>query len=113
MFKLQRLWELHICEETFPHRDIPEEKRDFSAQFPDNKTLVALFQPSVEYHLIEMYGLDCCTRTDANLLRLEIGYTNYEYILSWILSFGDKVRVLEPAEMALDIRRIAENMLKI
>jgi predicted DNA-binding transcriptional regulator YafY len=112
LFKLMRLWDLHLCTETFIPREIPPEKRNFNDNLPDDKKLVALFDPTVRYQLIENYGPKCYTETNDGLLRLEIGYTNREYTISWILSFGDKVKVVEPSDMAAQIRHIAENLLK-
>lgn len=57
LFKLQRLWDLQLCEETYVPREIPPEKRDFNAHLSDDKKLVALFDPSVRYQIIETYGL--------------------------------------------------------
>lgn len=112
LFKLMRLWDLTLCGETFLPREVPTEKRNLNDTLPDDKKLVALFDPSVRYQLIELYGPTCYTETNEGLLRLETGYTNREYTISWILSFGDKARVLEPADMAIQIRQIAENLLK-
>ncbi len=111
MFKLARLWDLKVCEQTFIPREIPPGKRDFNACFPDDKKMVALFDPSVRYQLIDTYGPCCYTETEDGKLRLEIGYTNKEFTIAWILGFGDKVKVLEPLEMAESIKRIAENIL--
>lgn len=110
LFKLQRLWQLHICDETFTWRDIPAERRDFGAHLPDDKLLVALFDPNASYQLIEAYGLDCYTETESGLLRLEIGYTNKSFMISWLLSFGSKVKVLEPPDMVEDLRNEAKNI---
>lgn len=112
MFKLQRLWDLALLEQTYIPRDIPPDKQDFNACLPDDKMLVAVFDPSTRYLLIEEYGLDCYTELKNGDLRLEIGFTNYDFTRSWILSFGDKATVLEPPEMADDIKRIAANLLK-
>jgi predicted DNA-binding transcriptional regulator YafY len=43
---------------------------------------------------------------------LEIGYTNREYTISWILGFGDKVKILEPPDMATEIKEIAAEIYK-
>lgn len=110
MFKLTRLWDLQLCTETFGPREIPSEKRAFNAHLPDDKKLVALFDPSVRYLLIETYGLHCYTETEEGLLRLEIGYTNRDFTISWLLGFGAKAKVLEPVDMAEDIKRIAANI---
>lgn len=112
LFKMMRLWDLRLCPETYIPREIPPEKRDFSECLPDDKKLVVLFDPSVRYQLIETYGLNCCTETEEGLLRLEIGYTNRDFTISWILGFGDKARVLEPVDMAEHIKRIAFNILE-
>ncbi len=110
LFKLTRLLDLKQCKESFALRDIPPEKRDFNALFTDQRRLTALFDPSVKYQLIETYGPHCYTETDTGKLRLEIGYTNREYTINWLLGFGDKARVLEPADMAEEIHRIAKNI---
>ena len=112
MFKLQRLWDLQMCGEVFTQREIPPEKRDFNSHLPDDKTLVALFDPSERYRLIETYGINCYTETGEGLLRLEIGYTNREYMVSWLLGFGGAVRVIEPEDIAEEIRTAAKNILK-
>lgn len=112
MFKLARLWELQLCEETYIHREIPPEKRDFQDRFSDDKKLIALFEPSVKYQLIEEYGLHCFTETESGELLFEKGYTNAEYMLSWLLRFGHKVKVLQPADMAEQILKIAGKMME-
>ncbi len=112
MFKLARLWDLKLCAETYLIREIPSDRLDFGAHLPDDKKLVALFDPSVKYQLIETYGLNCFTETEDGRLRLELGYTNRAFTISWLFSFGDKVEVLEPIDMAIEITRIAEKIIQ-
>jgi len=109
MFKLQRLWNLSVCNESFTMRDIPPEKRDFNWQLSDDKKLIALFDKSVKYLLIESYGLKSFRETDDGLY-FEVGYTNQSYIIGWLLSFGDNVKVLEPVELAAEIQATAKNI---
>jgi predicted DNA-binding transcriptional regulator YafY len=110
--KLARLWDLKLCEETYTQREIPPERQDFNAYLQDDKKLVASFELSVKYQLIEAYGLNCFTETGDGRLRLEIGYTNRDYIISWLLGFGSKAKVIEPIDMADEIKRIAENIIQ-
>ena len=110
MFKLLRLWNLSVCDERFTMRDIPPEKRDFNAQLRDDKKLIALFDKSVKHLLIETYGLNCFRETDEGL-HFEVGYTNQSYILGWLLSFGDMVKVIEPSGLAAEIQMTAKNIL--
>jgi len=109
MFKLVRLWNLALCEDRYSPRDIPAERRDFNARFTDDIKLVALFDPSAKYQLIETYGLHCYTETDAGL-RLEIGFTNRSHLVGWLLGFGGKVKVLEPKYIVEDMKAAAEKI---
>ena len=109
MFKLNRLANVSVCDETFLLRDIPPERRDFNRQLTDENILRAIFDPSAKYQLIESYGHDSFYETTEGL-HFQIGYTNRDYMLSWLLGFGDKVRVLAPEDMADEIRKIAKNI---
>ena len=112
MFKLNRLWNLSICDEQFVMRDIPPEKRDFNSHLSDDMKLVAIFDKSVKYQLIESYGLDSF-REDDEGLHFEFDFTNRSFAISWLLSFGDKVKVLEPFDIADEIKNIAKNILHL
>jgi len=112
MFKLTRLWNLSPCDTTYAQREIPPEKRDFNRHFSEDIKLVALFEESARYQLIEVYGQDCYSETTGGL-RLEIGFTNQSYLISWLLGFGDRVKVLEPPGIAAEIREIAQSMLEL
>ena len=112
LFKLTRLWRLTTTNEQFDVKDIPLEKRDFNSFFAQETKVVAIFDKSMKYQLIETYGLDCYTET-AEGLYFETDFTNRNYILSWLLSFGDKVRVLEPIDIAEHIQATAKNILSL
>jgi len=110
LFKLNRLWNLSAHIEEFITRDIPPEKRDFNSHLTEEIELIALFDKSAKYQLMETYGPEFHRETDEGLL-LQIGFTNKSYIISWLLSFGAKVKVLEPSYIASEIKAIAENIL--
>ena len=112
MFKLNRLWDLKICDEKYTMREIPPEKRNFNNHFTDDIKLVAVFDKAVKYQLIEAYGQDCYYET-AESLHFEIDFTNHDYMLGWLLSFGDKVKVLQPVDIAVEIKNIAKNILSM
>jgi predicted DNA-binding transcriptional regulator YafY len=109
MFKLNRLWNLSVNDERFSMRDIPPEKREFNRNPADYKKLAALFDISAKYLLIETYGLDCYRETDEGLF-FETDYSNHNYMVNWLLGFGDKVKVLEPSELAAEIKVTAKNI---
>lgn len=113
MFKLGRLWNAELCDESFAPRSIPPENTDFDARFADRTTLRALFAPGQEYRLIETYGPESYRQNGDGRLLLEIGFSSRDYILQWLLGFGDSVTVLDPPELAAQLcataLRIAAN----
>ena len=110
LFKLLRLWNLTLDEESYTPREIPPEKRDFNIRDTSDLNLTALFDTSVKYQLIETYGLECFTETDDGLL-FELGFTNREFLIGWLLGFGDKVKVLKPSDITAEIQVTAKNIL--
>ena len=112
LFKLLRLWNLSLCELNYTPKEIPPEKRDFKSHYTSDLKLVALFDPSAKYRLIETYGLNCFTKTDDGLL-FKLSFANRDFLIGWLLGFGDKVKVLEPADVASDIKTAAEKILSM
>lgn len=112
MFKFNRLWDLMITEELFEIEDIPENQYDFNHFFTDDIKVVVLFDKSVEYQLIEEYGRDCYQiQEDGNLL-FKFAFTNKDYLLSWILSFGDRAELIQPKEYRHDLKEKGEFLFK-
>ena len=110
MFKLTRLWSLSLCENYYSPREIPPEECDFNARSTTEEIKVLLlFEPSAKYQLIDALGLNCYTETDTGLL-CEIDFMSRSYLISWLLGFGSKVKVLEPADIADEIKSIAKNI---
>ncbi|MCL2355984.1 MAG: YafY family transcriptional regulator [Defluviitaleaceae bacterium] len=110
MFKLNRLCNLAECEESFIMREIPPEKREFGNHFTDEIKLIAVFDKSAKHRLIESHGIDSFHEDDAGL-HFEFSYTNRSYVISWLLGFGDKVKVLNPHDLIVEIQNIAKNIL--
>ncbi|NYB75586.1 YafY family transcriptional regulator [Sedimentibacter hydroxybenzoicus DSM 7310] len=111
LFKLNRLWSHRIIDDTFIPREIPVKELDFDDYFSDDNKITIIFDKSLEYRLIEEYGPECYEVMGDGNLKFSVGYTNKEYILSWILGFGDKARVVEPTDMAEEIKEKAKNII--
>lgn len=109
LFKLSRLWQLILAEENFFERTISIDDANNIMEFSEENEVELLFDKSMAFRLIEEYGLNCYRETDDGLY-FKLNYTNRDYIISWILGFGDKVRVLEPKELKDDIKEIAKNI---
>jgi predicted DNA-binding transcriptional regulator YafY len=112
LFKLLRLQNLEICDDKYEPREVPPEKREFETPCSSEIQLVALFDESVKYLLIETYGMDCYTETDEGLL-FEMSFTSRDFLISWLLGFGARVTVLEPSDIIEGITTAAENILRL
>lgn len=99
MYKLRRLWNLTVTDDTFSVRDIPEEKMQFGSHMTDDHIIHAVYDPSVKYRLVEEYGHDCFIEQEDGKLYTQWGFSTQKDAVEWFLSFGDKVKVLAPPEM--------------
>lgn len=111
LFKLNRIWNHQIMDEVFTPRDISDEVMNLDNCFSDDKKITLLLDRSVEYRIVEDYGPNCYEVIPDGRLKLTIGYTNREYMISWVLGFGEKIRILEPSEMADEIKERAKKIL--
>ncbi|MDF2587800.1 MAG: DNA-binding transcriptional regulator [Anaerocolumna sp.] len=111
LFKLNRMAELNIINETYVPREIPVEKEDLDNYFLDNINVTVLFDESVKYRLVDAYGVDSfITQKDGRLL-FQSNFTNKQFLIDWLFSFADKVEVVEPQELKEEITKIAKNII--
>ena len=81
--------------------------------FPGGIIVKALFTPDMKWRLVEEFGPHCFTEIDDGRLLFTADYTDMESLVTWLMTFGAKAEVLEPAEARDIIRRNAEETLKI
>lgn len=112
LYKLNRLWNFFTTEQVFKPRQIPEDKLEFNQYFTEEIPAVILFDESVAYRLIEEYGIDCYVPDDNGKIRFEFPFTNSEYLLEWVLGFGNKAELLEPVELRGELRKRLEGMVQ-
>jgi predicted DNA-binding transcriptional regulator YafY len=112
LFKLNRLWNYSLTDNTFEPRPIPADRDDADAAFPEQYRMEIRFHPSARYRLIEEFGQDCYTEDDDGL-HFSLDYTNREYIFGWLLAFGDKAEVLSPPEAREEFAAIARNLFNL
>lgn len=113
MFKLNRLWNLQLIENTFSPRDVPLNKVNFDNHFISNAAfhLKAIFSASEKYRIIEEYGIDSYTLYSNEKLLFQHDFASYENMRNWVFSFGDKVEILEPKELYCDRLQQAKNII--
>jgi len=113
LFKLNRLWELENTRTPYTLREIADEQLTFVNQIGEETIrLDAGFQPSAKYRLIEEYGPQCYTQSETGTLHFRQTFANRGYLLQWILSFGNQVKVLEPADLVAEIYKQAVELQK-
>lgn len=112
LFKLNRLDKLKDTGESFVPREIPEERKDFNGCFTEDIQVTILFDESVKYRLIDEYGTESFTVSEDGKLLFRMGFMNKEYMISWIMSFGDKARVLYPKSIRQEIKNSAQKILE-
>ena len=80
--------------------------------FPGRIKVKALFTPDMKWRLVEEFGPHSFSENDDGRLLFAADYTDMENLVTWLMTFGAKAEVLEPAEARDIIRRNAEEILE-
>ncbi len=113
LFKLNRMDKLRETGEAFACRNAPVPELGSELAFPRNIILKALFDPDMKWRLVEEFGPDCYEVQKDGRLLLNRDYSDMENLTMWMLTFGDKVEVLDPPELRDKLKNMAESMIKI
>ncbi len=112
LFKLNRMDRVAEMDEEFACRNVPMPDLSNEKIFPGGIKVKALFTPDMKWRLVEEFGPHCFTEADDGRLLFTADYTDMENLVTWLMTFGAKAEVLEPAEARDIIRRNAEETLK-
>jgi len=113
LFKLNRMDHVTETDNEFVCRDAPMPDLSTEKIFPGEIKVKALFAPDMKWRLVEDFGPHCFTEADDGRLLFTADYTDLENLVTWLMTFGAKVEVLEPAEARDMIRRSAKETLQI
>ena len=113
LFKLNRMDCVVETDHGFLRREVPMPDLSNEKIFPGGINVKALFTPNMKWRLVEEFGPNCFTETDDGRLLFSADYTDMENLVTWLMTFGAKVEVLEPEEVRDIIRRNAEEIIKI
>ena len=112
LFKLNRMEGVTETCRSFDCRNVPLPDLSNEKIFPGGIRVKALFAPDVKWRLVEEFGPHCFTEVNDGRLLFTADYTDMDNLVSWLLTFGAKAEVLEPAEARNRIRNIAEALEK-
>lgn len=112
LFKLNRMAKLSRTEEHFQKRELPLFDNEADGPFPVRFQVKAVCEPETRWRLVEEFGVECVEEMKNGKLLFQTGYSHKEPLLSWILSMGDAIELLEPAEFRAELGQISKNISK-
>ena len=113
LFKLNRMDRIVETAKKFEARNVPLPDLSNEKIFPGEIKVKALFASDMKWRLVEEFGPNCFTEADDGRLLFTADYTDLDNLVTWIMTFGAKAEILEPAEARDIIRRNAEETLKV
>lgn len=113
LFKLNRMDEVKILDENYLGRDVSFPNLSNEKILQGEIEVKALFEQEMKWRLIEEFGPHCFEEQPDGKLLFHAHYINRENIISWLLTFGNKVVLLEPKNIRDKLLEIAESMITI
>ncbi len=113
LFKLNRLDALEKTETVFTPREVSMPDLSDERIFPGEIHARALFEPEVKWRLVEEFGPHCFQEQEDGRLLFEADYTDLNHLLSWLMTFGSKVEVLEPEKARKALIENARKLLEL
>ncbi len=111
LFKLTRMLDLEVLEETFPAYPLPSPITPVDRVYPDRITGVIRFRPSARWRLIDEYGGGSFTVESDGSLLFTRGFPDGEELVRWVLTFGDQAELVEPRELRDRLTKTLRNIL--
>ena len=110
LFKLNRMTDLREGG-PFPGRAVPFPDLSARKIFPLRYQVKALIQPEFRWKILEDYGPESFAEQQDGTLLFSFGFTDETAIMSWVLSFGSGIELLEPAEIRAKLRSFGEDLI--
>lgn len=112
LFKLNRAEELQLSKNHFEKRKAPAPDLSNEKIFSGGFRVKAIFEAACKWRLVEEFGRECYEEQEDGRLLFRGEYTDKENLITWLLTFGDSVQLLEPENIREEMRRVIENMRK-
>lgn len=108
-FKLNRILEMTLLEESFVRRSFPEEQDESADDYP---LIVLRFPKEMAYRVYDEFDADQIEKQENGDLIASARMPEGAWLLSFLLSFGTQVEILSPDYLREEIVRQAEKILK-
>lgn len=112
MFKLTRMLDIQVLEETFPFRPAPSPITPPQRVYPEALQAAIRFDPAARWRLIDEYGPESFTRSPDGSLLFRRGFPDREELFRWVLSFRDQAELLEPEGLRHELADRLQNILR-
>lgn len=112
LFKLNRMDKVKISEQEFLKQKVQMPDLRNERIFTGGIKVKAVFEEDCKWRLIEEFGTESFRVQQDGKLLFQADYTNKENLITWILSFGGKVELLEPKEIREELKVSIECMKK-
>ncbi|MED3571284.1 YafY family protein [Cytobacillus praedii] len=112
LFKIARMKEIKGSEDKFVRREIDLSERPWDQEWNAPQNTVALklaFQPEHRLMMEEMFGIEAIA-DGASIIKVDV--PEDEWLYGFILSFGNKVEVLEPLHIREIVAKRAKEILE-
>ena len=112
LFKVNRMEQLRLSDKTVSPRLVPLPDLRNEHIFTGGICVKIRFDADCKWRLIEEFGPNCFTQQADGTLLFQADYTNKENLIMWLLSFGEKAKLLEPSNIRQEIQTTLLNALK-
>lgn len=115
LFKLRRMTGLTITDTGFEPREFYIDRLSWDGESDSDKHLpiVLLFDESMVYAVNDIFGMDNYEIAPDGRLKVTFQMELSGWLYGFILGFGDKIEVVEPAELQDRIKSMAESICKV
>ena len=113
LFKLNRMDGLKKENSGFEAREVPLPDLSNERIFPGRIKVKAVFQPEMKWRLTEEFGVQSFRQLKDGSLLFQRDYTDEDNLICWLLTFGEKVKVLEPKSVQDKLLKTARKVLRV
>lgn len=112
LFKLNRMEQMSLSQNRFEKRSASLPDLSNKRIFPGGISVKALFESECKWRLVEEFGMRSFEVMKDGRLLFQAEYTDKENLITWLMSFREKVELLEPSEIRKEIKDSIDEMQK-
>ena len=110
MFKLNRMDSLKDTGVLFEKRQLPDCDCSPRCIYPASIHVKVRCAPQMKWRLIDEYGVECLEEQEDGYLLFVSDFADRNSLFGWLLSFGDRAELLEPAGLRGEMREMLQRM---